>query len=127
MSGIARDLESFRHALRDVDLDEREVHEVVDAASSWDLTKVEIWCSLFEKVREAGFLSRGEAGSADEYVPKPPGEWGSLSSIAGSTYTGDERRVGHDLEADTVEIPGSSSDVESPDQPVNGEHPGSIL
>jgi hypothetical protein len=51
---IARDLAAFRHALRDVELDEREVHVLVDAASSWDLATVEVVCSLFEKVRKAG-------------------------------------------------------------------------
>jgi hypothetical protein len=89
MSPIARDLESFRHALRDVELDEREVHELVEAASTWDLTRVEIWCSLFGKVREAGLLSREEK-SNDEglFVHKQPEDWGWATSSGGSAYTG---------------------------------------
>jgi hypothetical protein len=87
VSGIARDLESFRRALHDVELDEREVHEVVEAASTWDLTKVEIWCSLFEKVREAGYLSA--PATTEGFIRKDPGrDWGWSASGTGAAYTG---------------------------------------
>jgi len=40
--------------------------------------------------KSRSLMQRSTAG-ADEYVPKPPGERGSLSGIVGDTYTGDER------------------------------------
>lgn len=89
--------ERLRFALRGVELDEREERIIGWAGQMWDQDAMEIVCSLLEKVREAGFLSRG----ADEYVRKPPGEWGSLSSVAGATYTGGENPVGPMPQLDT--------------------------
>jgi hypothetical protein len=87
VSGIARDLESFRRALHDVELDEREVSVLVEAASTWDLTTVEVICSLFEKVREAGYLSA--PATTEGFIRKDPGrDWGWADSSGGSAYTG---------------------------------------
>jgi hypothetical protein len=101
VNSIARDLEAFRHALRDVDLDEREVNELVDIASTRSLTSVEVICSLFEKVRQAGYLKRvsesEDSAQQDEFVRKEPGDWGWATSSGGSTYMG---RNGDDADPD---------------------------
>jgi len=120
MSAAEKKAQQLIHALRGVELDERHERFIGWAGQMWDQDAVEACCSMLELVREAGYLSRSVPG-ADEYVPKPPGERGSLSGIAGATYTGDEgttRRPGG--------VPGSS-DAGSSDRPVNSEGTGPIL
>lgn len=46
----------LRHALRGLDLSEREERIVGWAGQIWDDETMEIVCSLMERVREAGFL-----------------------------------------------------------------------
>lgn len=56
MNPIARDLASLRRATRDVELDEREAKFLEDAGSRWNFMDIDVFCTLLEYVREAGFL-----------------------------------------------------------------------
>jgi hypothetical protein len=93
MSAAERKAAHLIHALRGVELDERHERFIGWAGQMWDQDAIEACCSMLELVREAGYLlsrSEGGEGGSDTYVRKPPGERGSLSGIAGATYTGDE-------------------------------------
>jgi hypothetical protein len=70
-----------------VDLDEREVRHLETAARMWDLETVEVWASLLEKVREAGYLS-APATSDGLFVHKGPNDWGWSTSAGGQAYLG---------------------------------------
>lgn len=77
MNPIARDLAALRHAARETRLDGREKQFLDDAGAKWDVREVEIFCSIAEKIREAGFLSADrEPGDEALLIHKDPEDWG---------------------------------------------------
>lgn len=68
MDPILRDLGRLLHAVREVDLDDRDRQVLRELSSRSDLVTVEVLCSLFEKVREAGLLL-GKEDTVEDTVP----------------------------------------------------------
>jgi hypothetical protein len=83
---ILRDLGRFLHALRGIDLDDRDREVLRELSTRSDLVTVEVLCSLFEKVREYGFLQgiQGHAPETERSRHVEPQPWGEADRGPGA-------------------------------------------